>query len=77
MFTRAGDGGIAPVVRVWWAGGDIKVKVDIKSFQTKVKASKSIKQLQRYGHFKFGQFSPQIPALPEPRDYKTPKTSAE
>ena len=60
LSTRAGGGGAAPVMRVWWAGCLARVKVDIKSFHPVVKASKSVKRFERYGHFKITQFSPQI-----------------
>ena len=53
-----GDGGVAMVVRVSWAGCGVRVKVDIKSFHSEVKASKSVKRFQRYRHFKLSQLSP-------------------
>ncbi len=49
LFTRAGGGGAAPVVRARWL-------LDIKSFHPEVKASKSVERFQRYSHFKITQF---------------------
>ena len=56
LSVRAGGGGVAPVVGVWWAGCGARMKVDIKSFHPEVKASKSVKRFQRYSHFKPSQF---------------------
>ncbi len=46
--------GDSPQVTVWCAGCGDNMKEGIKSFQTKVKASKSDKQFQSYRHFKIG-----------------------
>ena len=54
LSVRAGGGGILPLVGVWCAGCDGRMKVGIKSFQTKVKASKSDKRFQSYRHLKIG-----------------------
>ena len=64
LSTRAGGGGVAPVVGVWWAACKVRVKVNIESFQTKVKASKSAKRFQRYSHLKICKFLPKILQLP-------------
>ncbi len=54
MSVKAGGGGILPPVGVWCAGSEDRMKVGIKSFQTKVKASKSDKRFQSYRHLKIG-----------------------
>ena len=54
LSVRAGGGGILPPVWVWCAGCEARVKVEIKSFQTKVKASKSDKRFQSYRHLNIG-----------------------
>ncbi len=56
LYVRGG-GGVAPVLGVRWAGCDARMKVDIKSFHSDVKASKSVKRFQKYSHFKPSQFS--------------------
>ncbi len=50
----------AAVLRRLWGfdGPAVRMKVDIKSFQPKVKASKSVKRFERYSHFKIPQFLP-------------------
>ncbi len=52
LSERDGVGGSAPVERVWWAGFHARMKVDIKSFLTEVKASKPVRRFERYSHFK-------------------------
>ena len=54
LSVRAGGGGILPPVGVWCAGCGDRMKVGIKSFQTKVKARKSDKRFQSYRHLKIG-----------------------
>ncbi len=56
LSERGSGGGVAPDVRVWWAGCHARMKVDIKSFLTEVKKSKLVKLFQRYSHFKISQF---------------------
>ncbi len=46
VLSVRGGGGVAPVRRGWWDGCDARMKVDIKSFNPEVKASKSVKRFQ-------------------------------
>ncbi len=42
------------IVKMYSTGYEVRVKVNTKSFQTKVKTLKFFKGFQRYIHFKFG-----------------------
>ena len=53
-----------PAIRVWCAGYEDRMKADIKSSQPEVKASKSVKRLQRYRQLKFSMFLCKFMELP-------------
>ena len=52
-MSKTGGDGIAMLTRGLWDGYQSKLIEDIKTNQPEVKASKSDKRLQSYGHLKF------------------------
>ncbi len=61
MSKRAGGGGNATVTRGLCVGYLHKIIEGIKTYKPEVKASKSDKRLQSYGHSKFCMFSYSFP----------------
>ncbi len=48
LSVKGGRCGFAPVLGVWAAGYGARMKVDMKSFHTEVKASKSVLKIQPF-----------------------------
>ncbi len=64
LSVRAGGGGFLPAISVWCADYKDRMKADIKSSQPEVKASKSVKWLQRYRQLKLSMFLRKFLELP-------------